>query len=72
VQKALPLSADGASIILNASIVASDGLSSNSVYGATKAAVRRSFRADMDDGLEASPHSRERGKPRFNRHAWIE
>src|SRR6516225_7750760 len=31
---------DGASIILNASIVASKGLSSNSVYGATKAAVR--------------------------------
>jgi NAD(P)-dependent dehydrogenase (short-subunit alcohol dehydrogenase family) len=40
VQKALPLLADGASIILNASIVASKGLSSNSVYSATKAAVR--------------------------------
>jgi NAD(P)-dependent dehydrogenase (short-subunit alcohol dehydrogenase family) len=40
VQKALPLLVDGASIILNASIVASKGLASNSVYSATKAAVR--------------------------------
>ena len=40
VQKALPLMPDGASIILNASIVASKGLSANSVYSATKAAVR--------------------------------
>jgi NAD(P)-dependent dehydrogenase (short-subunit alcohol dehydrogenase family) len=40
VQQALPLLPDGASIILNASIVASKGLSSNSVYSATKAAVR--------------------------------
>jgi NAD(P)-dependent dehydrogenase (short-subunit alcohol dehydrogenase family) len=40
VQKALPLLPDGSSIILNASIVASKGLSSNSVYSATKAAVR--------------------------------
>jgi NAD(P)-dependent dehydrogenase (short-subunit alcohol dehydrogenase family) len=40
VQKALPLMSDGASIILNASIVASKGLASNSVYSATKAAVR--------------------------------
>src|SRR5882672_8488812 len=32
VQKALPLLPDGASIILNASIVASKGLSANSVY----------------------------------------
>jgi NAD(P)-dependent dehydrogenase (short-subunit alcohol dehydrogenase family) len=40
VQKALPLLRDGASVILNASIVASKGLSSNSVYSATKAAVR--------------------------------
>ncbi len=39
-QKALPLLPDGASIILNASIVASKGLSMNSVYSATKAAVR--------------------------------
>jgi NAD(P)-dependent dehydrogenase (short-subunit alcohol dehydrogenase family) len=40
VQKALPLMPDGASIILNASIVASKGLSAVSVYSATKAAVR--------------------------------
>jgi NAD(P)-dependent dehydrogenase (short-subunit alcohol dehydrogenase family) len=40
VQKMLPLLPDGASIILNSSIVASKGLSANSVYGATKAAVR--------------------------------
>jgi NAD(P)-dependent dehydrogenase (short-subunit alcohol dehydrogenase family) len=40
VQKALPLLPDGASIILNSSIVASKGLASNSVYSATKAAVR--------------------------------
>src|SRR5262245_38327400 len=40
VQKALPLLPDGASIILNASIVATKGLGANSVYSATKAAVR--------------------------------
>src|SRR2546427_4202694 len=40
VQKALPLMPDGASIILNASIVASKGFPANSVYSATKAAVR--------------------------------
>jgi NAD(P)-dependent dehydrogenase (short-subunit alcohol dehydrogenase family) len=40
VQKALPLMADGASIILNASIVASTGNPAFSVYSATKAAVR--------------------------------
>jgi NAD(P)-dependent dehydrogenase (short-subunit alcohol dehydrogenase family) len=40
VQKALPLMPDGSSIILNASIVASRGLPANSVYSATKAAVR--------------------------------
>src|SRR4029450_3541415 len=42
VQKALPLLPDGASIILNASIVASKGLPTNSVYSATKA-TERSF-----------------------------
>ena len=40
VQKALPLVSDGASIILNASVVGSKGFASNSVYSATKAAVR--------------------------------
>src|SRR5215469_7640285 len=36
VQKALPLLPDGASIILNSSIVASKGLEESSVYSATK------------------------------------
>jgi NAD(P)-dependent dehydrogenase (short-subunit alcohol dehydrogenase family) len=52
VQKALPLMPDGASIILNASIVASKGLSSNSVYSATKAAIRsfaRTWTTDLKD-----------------------
>jgi NAD(P)-dependent dehydrogenase (short-subunit alcohol dehydrogenase family) len=40
VQKALPLIPEGGSIILNASIVGSKGLPANSVYAATKAAVR--------------------------------
>ena len=52
VQKALPLLPDGASIILNASIVASKGLSSVSVYSATKATVRsfaRTWTTDLKD-----------------------
>src|SRR2546428_6679410 len=40
VQKALPLLQDGASIILNSSVVGSKGLPINSVYSATKAAIR--------------------------------
>jgi len=40
VQKALSLMPDYSSIILNASIVASKGFTANSVYSATKAAVR--------------------------------
>ncbi len=43
---------DGASIILNASIVASKGFSSNSVYSATKATVRsfaRTWTTDLQD-----------------------
>src|SRR6266853_4087661 len=51
-QKALPLMPDGASIILNASIVASKGLSDNSVYSATKAAVR-SFARTWTTDLKA-------------------
>src|SRR3979411_1051315 len=52
VQKALPLLPDGASIILNSSIVASKGLPINSVYSATKAAVRsfaRTWTTDLKD-----------------------
>jgi NAD(P)-dependent dehydrogenase (short-subunit alcohol dehydrogenase family) len=52
VQKALPLLSDGASIILNASVVGSKGLSSNSVYSATKAAVR-SFARTWTTDLKA-------------------
>jgi NAD(P)-dependent dehydrogenase (short-subunit alcohol dehydrogenase family) len=50
VQKALPLMPDGASIILNASIVGSKGFPANSVYSASKAAVRsfaRTFATDL-------------------------
>ena len=52
VQKGLPLMPDGSSIILNASIVGSKGLSSNSVYSATKAAIRsfaRTWTTDLKD-----------------------
>ncbi len=52
VQKALALMPDGASIILNASIVASKGLPADSVYSATKAAVRsfaRTWTTDLKD-----------------------
>jgi NAD(P)-dependent dehydrogenase (short-subunit alcohol dehydrogenase family) len=52
VQKALPLLPDGASIILNASIVGSKGLVTNSVYSATKAAARsfaRTWTTDLKD-----------------------
>ena len=51
-QKALPLMPDGASIILNASIVASKGWAQWSVYSATKAALRsfaRTWAADLKD-----------------------
>ena len=52
VQKALPLLPDGASIILNSSVVGSKGLSMNSVYSATKAAIRsfaRTWTTDLKD-----------------------
>jgi len=52
VQKALPLIPDGGSIILNSSIVGSKGLPANSVYSATKAAVRsfaRTWTTDLKD-----------------------
>jgi NAD(P)-dependent dehydrogenase (short-subunit alcohol dehydrogenase family) len=52
VQKALPLLPDGASIILNASIVSSKGTPAFSVYSATKAAVRsfaRSWTTDLKE-----------------------
>jgi NAD(P)-dependent dehydrogenase (short-subunit alcohol dehydrogenase family) len=52
VQKALPLLPDGASIILNASIVSIKGTPAFSVYSASKAAVRsfaRSWAVDLKD-----------------------
>jgi NAD(P)-dependent dehydrogenase (short-subunit alcohol dehydrogenase family) len=52
VQKALPLLPDGAAIVLNASIVASKELPSNSVYSATEAAVR-SFARTWTTDLKA-------------------
>lgn len=50
VQKAVPLLAEGSSVILNASSVTYRGLAGLSVYGATKAAVRhfaRSLAAEL-------------------------
>jgi NAD(P)-dependent dehydrogenase (short-subunit alcohol dehydrogenase family) len=49
VQKALPLFADGGSIILNASIAASSGVAGFSVYSASKAAVRSFARCWTSD-----------------------
>jgi NAD(P)-dependent dehydrogenase (short-subunit alcohol dehydrogenase family) len=52
VQKALPLLKDGASVILNASIVNYKGMEAFSVYSATKAAVR-SFARSWTNDLKA-------------------
>jgi NAD(P)-dependent dehydrogenase (short-subunit alcohol dehydrogenase family) len=52
VQKALPLFTSGGSILLNASVVASKGLPTTSVYSASKAAVRsfaRTWTMDLKD-----------------------
>ena len=52
VQKALPLTPDGASIVLNASIAGLKGNPAYSVYGATKAAIRsfaRNWILDLKD-----------------------
>jgi NAD(P)-dependent dehydrogenase (short-subunit alcohol dehydrogenase family) len=52
VQKALALMSDGGAIVLNASIVGSKGFAANSVYSATKAAVRsfaRTWTTDLKD-----------------------
>jgi NAD(P)-dependent dehydrogenase (short-subunit alcohol dehydrogenase family) len=52
VQKALALMPDGGAIILNASMVGSEGFSANSVYSATKAALRsfaRTWTTDLKD-----------------------
>lgn len=52
VQEALPLLADGASIILNGSIVTIKGLAASSVYSASKAAVRSFARTWLVDLLD--------------------
>ena len=52
VQKALPLLADGAAVILASSIVGSKGLGANSIYAATKA-VARSFARTWTTDLKA-------------------
>ena len=52
VQKALALMPDGGTIVLNASIVGSKGLPANSVYSATKAALRsfaRTWTTDLKE-----------------------
>jgi NAD(P)-dependent dehydrogenase (short-subunit alcohol dehydrogenase family) len=52
IQKALPLLARGASVILNASIAGLMGMPANSVYSASKAAIRslaRTLSADLVD-----------------------
>lgn len=52
VQKALPLLVDGAAIVLTGSTVAHKGLGGNSVYAATKAAIR-SFARNWITDLKA-------------------
>jgi NAD(P)-dependent dehydrogenase (short-subunit alcohol dehydrogenase family) len=50
VQQAVPLMADGGSIILTGSVAGSKGFEAATVYGATKAAIRsfaRSWTADL-------------------------
>jgi NAD(P)-dependent dehydrogenase (short-subunit alcohol dehydrogenase family) len=49
VQKALPLMPQGASIILNASVVGAKGFATRSVYSATKAALRSFARTWTSD-----------------------
>ena len=51
-QKALPLIPDGASIVLNASIVGGKRFTANSVYSATKAAIRSFARTWTVTGIE--------------------
>ncbi len=52
VQKALPLMSDGGSVILMSSVVGSKGLPANTVYAATKAAIR-SFARTWTTDLKA-------------------
>ncbi len=52
VQKALPLITDGGTVVLMSSVVASKGLPANTVYAATKAAIR-SFTRTWTTDLKA-------------------
>jgi NAD(P)-dependent dehydrogenase (short-subunit alcohol dehydrogenase family) len=52
IQKSLPLLRDGGAIIMTSSVVGSKGLGNNSVYSATKAALRsfaRTFTTDLKE-----------------------
>ena len=49
IQKALPLLSSGASVVLCSSVVGSKGLPANSVYAATKAAIRSLARTSTTD-----------------------
>ncbi len=52
VQKALPLMREGSTVVLTSSVVGSKGFSSNSVYAASKAAIRsfaRTWTTDFKD-----------------------
>jgi NAD(P)-dependent dehydrogenase (short-subunit alcohol dehydrogenase family) len=70
VQKALPLLKVGASVILCSSVVGSKGLPMNSVYAATKAALRSFARTWTTDLKQRHPC--ERDQPRLDRHARTE
>ncbi len=61
VQKALPLFADGGSIIMNGSIAGSMGFPAFGVYSATRRPPV--VREDLDGGPESPQHSRERLQP---------
>ena len=71
VQKALPLVPDGASIVLNASIVGSKRPVGEQCLQRDQGR-RAVVRANLDDGPERSPDSRERGESRLHRHARTE
>ena len=70
VQKALPLLPDGASIVLNSSMVGSKGLPSTSVYSATKQ-FGRSRGPGRQISRSAIFGSTRLVRPRLTRRAWV-
>jgi NAD(P)-dependent dehydrogenase (short-subunit alcohol dehydrogenase family) len=56
VQKALPLMHEGSTVVLTSSVVGSKGFSSNSVYAASKAAIRSFARTWTTDLKERKIH----------------